>query len=147
MRDKGSGVFATTKGNPTSKPFRFQGNVELGPQRRDAPIEGDPKSAASQGFGGSCVTWMGRKGCEAAARARARHRTERGTGGGNRGSGGARLAVPAAEEGKREEAVGGRKGMTGGPGLLAGERGEGVRGWPAGPRPRKGEGGAGEIWA
>ena len=60
---------------------------------------------------------------------------------------GLRLAVPVAEEGKREEAVGGRKGMTGGPGLSAGERGEGVRGWPAGPRPRKGEGGAGEIWA
>ena len=35
-----------------------------------------------------------------------------------------------------EEAVGGRKGMTSGPGLSAGERGERRR-WPAGLRPRK----------
>ena len=49
---------------------------------------------------------------------------------------GLRLAVPVAVEGKREEAVGGRKGMTGGPGLSAGERGERRR-WPAGLRPRK----------
>jgi len=37
--------------------------------------------------------------------------------------------------------------MTGGPGLSAGERGEGGRGWPAGPPSRKGEGGHGVGWA
>jgi len=61
----------------------------------------------------------------------------------DRGSG-EEVWLAVAEKGEKEGAVGWRRGMTGGPGLSAGERGEGRR-WPAGLRPRKEGGGAG--WA
>jgi len=60
-------------------------------------------------------------------------------GGGERGSGGESLWFCRTER-EREEAVGGRKGMIGGPDLSAIERG---RGWgrPAGLGPEREEGG------
>jgi len=57
---------------------------------------------------------------------RARPNSRRAGYGEDRGSGEeVRLAV--AEKGEKEGAVGRRRGMTGGPGLSAGERGEGRR--------------------
>jgi len=51
-----------------------------------------------------------------------------------------------SDEPREREAVGGRKGMTGGPDLSLLERGRGRGSWPAGPRPRKRRRGR-RVWA